>query len=131
VIPAEKIFRQLLAGIAAGEWSRLPDLYTPDAVVMLPFAKPVPLRLNGRDQIAAHFKNGAAAPFTLRPRNIRILASADAEQIFAEFDYDVVDRRTGRLFTVANVQWIHVRDGLICASRDYHDHAALAAAAAG
>jgi ketosteroid isomerase-like protein len=34
---------------------------------------------------------------------------------------------TGRQLTVANVQVLRVRDGLIVGTRDYHDHARLAA----
>jgi ketosteroid isomerase-like protein len=33
------------------------------------------------------------------------------------------------MFVVANVQIMRVRDGLIVNSRDFHDHAGLAAAA--
>ena len=44
----------------------------------------------------------------------------------AEWDYEVTARGTGRTATLANVQLLRVRDGLIVHSRDFHDHRAFA-----
>ena len=43
--------------------------------------------------------------------------------------YDVRNTATGRRPTMANVQVLRVRDGLIVATRDCHDHLRLAALA--
>jgi ketosteroid isomerase-like protein len=48
--------------------------------------------------------------------------------IIAEFDYDGLALNTGRSFRASNIQVLRVRDGRIIESRDYHDHAAMAAA---
>lgn len=54
--------------------------------------------------------------------------TADPEVIVAEFDYDGRVATNGRTVHVANVQVMRVRAGRIVWSRDYHDHAAIAAA---
>jgi uncharacterized protein len=65
--------------------------------------------------------------------NLRLVAhdivvhdTADPEVIVAEFDYDITGAEGS--VTAANIQVLRVRDGLIRATRDYHDHLALATA---
>ena len=53
--------------------------------------------------------------------------TADPEVAVAEWDYDGVVTTTGRAFRVSNVLVSRVRDGRIMASRDYHNHAFMAA----
>lgn len=121
------VFERLCAGISAGRWRELAALYAEDAVVEQPFANP-PRRIDGRDAVHAHFCAAAGGPLRLTARNVVVHETADPEVIVAEFDYDAVVTTTGRAFTTGNVQVLRVRDGLIAASRDYHDHAGLAAA---
>ncbi|GAB3338800.1 nuclear transport factor 2 family protein [Micromonospora halotolerans] len=123
------VFDRLLAGINQARWSDLPALYAEDATVDQPFAAPRRLRLNGRAEVGAHFEAAARAPFELRALNVVVHEAKDPEVILAEFDYHLRNVATGREETVANVQVLRVRDGLIVASRDYHDHLRLAAAA--
>lgn len=110
-----------------GEWTSLPDFYAENAVVEQPFSKPVPLRLLGREAIRAHFAAAARGPFRLRVIDRRVLQTADPELVVAEYGYDGRLTTTGRQFMVANVQLFRIRGGQIIATRDYHDHAALAA----
>jgi ketosteroid isomerase-like protein len=56
--------------------------------------------------------------------------TTDPEVVVAEFGYRFRPREGVEAFPVANVQVVRVRDGLIVSSRDYHDHAAIAAALA-
>jgi len=119
---------QLLARIAEGVSPDLAELYAADAVVELPFAAPGGLRLEGRAQIREHFAGASRAPVRLTPSRVRIHETHDPEVVVVEYDYDGEVTTTGARFTVANVQVITGRDGLIVESRDYHDHAALAAA---
>jgi ketosteroid isomerase-like protein len=125
------VIEQLLAGIAAGPSPVLADLYAEDAVVELPFARPGGLLLNGRAEIRQHFVNAAQAPLRLTPVEVTLHGTTDPELIVAEYDYDGQVLSTGRRFRVANVQILRVRAGLIVASRDFHDHAGLAAAVRG
>ena len=93
----------------------------------IPFALPAPTRIEGRAAIRTHFANFAAAPLKLQVRNMVVRATADPEVVIAEWDYDGVVTTTGRSFRVANVQVSRVRAGRIVNSRDYHNHAMMAA----
>ena len=120
-----EVLERLLAGIAGGgDRSRLFELYAEDAVVDLPFARPTPVRLSGRDGLRQHFEAGPGDAIQVKASNVRVYEATDPEVVIAEFDYDV----TGPAGTahVTNVQVMRVRDGLIVESRDYHDHARLA-----
>ena len=63
----------------------------------------------------------------LRAGNVVVHHTDDPEVIIAEFDYHGQVSTTGRSFQVANIQVLRVRDGQIVSSRDYHNHAAIAA----
>jgi ketosteroid isomerase-like protein len=126
----DRVVRRLLEGIAAGPAPELADLYAIDAVVELPFARRGGLRLDGRPAIHDHFMRAARAPMSLRPVGVTIHVTADPEVVVAEYDYEGSAQGTGRSFVVSNVQIVRVRDGHIVASRDFHDHAAIAEAMA-
>jgi ketosteroid isomerase-like protein len=126
------IFERLSGGISAGRWHELSALYAEDAVVEQPFAiPPAPRRLDGRETVHMHFCAAAEGPLRLIARNVVVHETADPEVIIAEFDYEGLITTTGRTFTVANIQVLRIRDGLIVAARDYHDHLGLAAAMGG
>jgi uncharacterized protein len=115
------VFRRLSEGIGGGDWSRLHLLYAEDALVEIPFAD---VRIRGREQVREHFRRFTGA-ISLRPCNVRVYETAEAEMIVAEYDYEI----GGRL--LPNIQVLRVVDGLIVESRDYHHHAALAVEIAG
>jgi NAD(P)-dependent dehydrogenase (short-subunit alcohol dehydrogenase family)/ketosteroid isomerase-like protein len=117
--------------VGRGEWMSLLDFYSDDAVVEQPFAKPAPIRLVGRAAISQHFASAARAPLRLRVMNLRVLETRDPEAIMAEYDYDGRVTTSGQHFVVANVQLFRIKGGKIVMSRDFHDHAAIAAAFGG
>ena len=114
-----EVFRAQLAGIAEGRFADVLDLYAEDAVVEQPFMQPQPLRIVGKDALRAHF---AAAPADLElvADNVVVRQTEDPEVVVAEWDYTLDGRGS-----LANVIIMRVRDGLIVASRDYHNHAAI------
>jgi ketosteroid isomerase-like protein len=127
-----EVFHRLIAGIAAGRWQDLADLYADDAVVEQPMAPRQyghPVRMIGRTAIAEHFARAAHMPVVLRAQDVVVHATDDPETIVVEYDYagQVAGREP---FRSANVQVLTVRDGRIVFSRDYHDHSAIAAAVA-
>ena len=65
-----------------------------------------------------------------RSDNLVVYETTDPEVVIAEYDYDGRVVPTGATFRVANVQIFRVHGGEIVRSRDYHDHAAIAAALA-
>lgn len=117
----------VMQSIANRRWESLHDCYALDTAVEHPFALPVPTMIRGREMVRLHFARFAEAPLELRVRNMRLHRSADPEVVTAEWDYDGVVTTTGRTFQVANIQVSRVRSGLIVHSRDYHNHAFMAA----
>jgi uncharacterized protein len=120
-----EVFDQLSRGIAESRWHELADLYAENAVVDMPM-HPRRVHIEGRDGIRQHFE-AAAGSIELRPHNIIVHTTADPEVVIAEFEYHGRDPANGSTFNVANVQVLRVRDGQIVSTRDYHDHAGIAA----
>jgi uncharacterized protein len=123
-----EVCEQLLAGISAGAWDQLADLYADEVLVEQPFGGLAPTRLEGKAAVHERFTTAADGRFDLRAVNVVIHQTTDPEVVVSEFDYEGRVIATGRTFTAANVQVLRVRDGRIVASRDYHDHVALAVA---
>ena len=124
--PAE-VFARLITGISEGRWHDLADLYAEDVVVEMPM-DPHRTRIDGREAVRQRFAAAADGWFELRAHDVIVHATTDPEVVIAEFEYDGLNRTTGKKFTVANVQVLRVRGGRIVASRDYHDHRGFAAA---
>jgi uncharacterized protein len=122
-----QVVETLMKRIADREWEGLDELYAEDTVVEHPFALPAPTRIEGRAAIRAHFANVAAAPLKLRLLNMVVHATTDPEVVIAEWDYEVQVTTSGRSSRVSNIQISRVRDGKVVESRDYHNHAAMAA----
>jgi len=123
-----EVFEALVNGIAEHRYAELADLYAEDCVVEVPFALPEPIRMEGRATLAAHFDPARRMPLEISVDNVRVYETADPEFIVAEWDYHIRVSTTGKELTVANVQLMRVRDGKIVFTRDFHNHAALAAA---
>jgi ketosteroid isomerase-like protein len=85
--------------------------------------------LEGGAAIREHFSHADAMPFRLRARDLVVHETEDPELVVLSWDYEVTATTTGATATVANVQFLRVRDGLIVHSRDFHDHARFAALA--
>jgi uncharacterized protein len=126
----QEVHARLLEGIATRQFDTLADLYAQDCVIDLPFARPAPVRLEGREAVRKHFESLARGQVTIKMSNVVTYQTTDPEVIVAEFDYDGHISRNDRTFHVSNAQVFCVRDGLIAWSRDYHDHAAIAVALA-
>jgi uncharacterized protein len=123
-----EIFARLLDGVTGRALDDLHLLYAEDAIVEHPFATTAARRLEGREALRQHFAGAAGAPLEMHASNIVIHDTTDPEVIVAEFDYHGRVTTTGRTFTIPNIFVIRVHDGQIVSSRDYVNHAALAAA---
>jgi ketosteroid isomerase-like protein len=121
-----EVFERLLDGITGGAGEGLADLYGEDVVIEMPMAAPAPARIEGREQLRAHFANAPRIPLEFEAGNVVVHQTADPEVIIAEFDYHGRATTTGRAFHVANIQVLRIREGRIVATRDYHNHLALA-----
>jgi uncharacterized protein len=126
-----EVAEKLVTGISERRFDDVAKLYAEDCVVEVPYAfGAANTRIEGGEAIRAHFAHADQAPFRLRARGLRVHATEDPELVVAEWDYDVAATTTGRTATVANVQLLRVRDGVIVHSRDFHDHRAMAELAA-
>ena len=130
-VTPRQVVEAVMQGISRGAWQDLHALYADDAIIDYPFALPSPMRLEGLEAIRKYFAAAARLPLKLQTRNMVVHETADPEVVVAEWDYDGLVTTTGRAFAVSNIQVSRVRDGKIVASRDYHDHAAMAAAMRG
>jgi ketosteroid isomerase-like protein len=118
---------KLVTGICERRFDDVAKPYAEDCVIEVPYATAgVAPRIEGGAAIREHFAHADAVPFRLRARDLVVYETEDAELVVSEWDYEVTATTTGRTATVANVQFLRVRDGLIVHSRDFHDHARLA-----
>ncbi|MGH8178825.1 MAG: nuclear transport factor 2 family protein [Steroidobacter sp.] len=124
----QQVLERLLDGISNQRWRELHHLFAEDAVVEYPFALPAPTQLKGREAIRAYFAGVARYPLELRARDVVMHETVNPEILIVEWTYDGLVTTTRRPFQVANIQVSTVRDGRIVASRDYHNHVALAEA---
>lgn len=125
-----QVAEKLVTGISQGRFEEVPKLYAEDCVVEVPYATGgvAPL-LEGGAAIREHFSHADAMPLRLRARDLVVHETEDPELVVLSWDYEVTATTTGATATVANVQFLRVRDGLIVHSRDFHDHARFAALA--
>jgi len=125
-----QVAEKLVTGISEGRFEEVPKLYAEDCVVEVPYATggAAPL-LEGGAAVREHFSHADAMPFRLRARDLVVHETEDPELVVLSWDYEVTATTTGATATVANVQFLRVRDGLIVHSRDFHDHARFAALA--
>jgi len=125
-----QVAEKLVTGISEGRFEEVPRLYAEDCVVEVPYATggAAPL-LEGGAAVREHFSHADAMPFRLRARDLVVHETEDPELVVLSWDYEVTATTTGATATVANVQFLRVRDGLIVHSRDFHDHTRFAALA--
>jgi uncharacterized protein len=123
-----EVFEALLRGITERRFDTLFELYAEDCTVDIPFAVPEPLHLAGSQALREHFQPADRMPMEMTAENVVVHETADPEVIVAEWDYHIRVTTTGKELTAANIQVMRVRDGKIVATRDFHNHAALAAA---
>jgi ketosteroid isomerase-like protein len=124
------IIERHLARVSLGMTGDLADAYAENAVVEQPFMPRGQGRIEGREALRAHFERAASMPLELRVDNLVVYETTDPEIVIAEYDYDGRVVPTDETFRVSNVQIFRVHRGEIVRSRDYHDHAAIAAALA-
>ncbi|MEC3973793.1 nuclear transport factor 2 family protein [Amycolatopsis sp. H20-H5] len=123
-----EVFARLSEGFSSGNWDELSALYAEDTVVEQPQHPPVPIRVEGRETVHAHFTGPLAASVRMRPHHVVVHETADPEVIVAEYRYSGESLVTGKTFESANIVVQRIRDGLIVTSRDYHDFLRLLAA---
>jgi uncharacterized protein len=107
-----------------GDADGLAGLFTPDAVIEVPFAGPPgrPARLEGREAIRANARQVMASPLRLENYEVAELhQTQDPEVVIAEMRAEGTVTTTGRPFAVTSVQILRIREGRIVLFRDFAD----------
>lgn len=121
--PAEILSRRRQA-ILDGDAEGFAALFTADAVIEVPFAgsPDAPVRMEGRQTILDYARRVMASPLRLEDFEVTALYhTQDSDVLVVEVRTRGTVGATGRAFTVASVQILHFRDGLIALFRDYAD----------
>jgi ketosteroid isomerase-like protein len=123
-----EVFHRLVDAIAERRQSETVDAcYADDVVVEHPFMIPEPTTTRGREQLKERMRNLQHLPITMEIADVVVHKTADPEVIVGEFKSHITSKQTGKRITTSNILVLRVRNGLIVSSRDYHNHALLAA----
>lgn len=123
-----QVFHRLAAAIAERRQADLIDeYYAENVVVEHPFMIPEPITTHGREQLRHRATSLHSLPITMEVDDIEVHPTADPDVIVGEFRSRITSHRTGKQITTRNILVLRFRDGLIVSSRDYHNHAAIAA----
>jgi uncharacterized protein len=123
-----EVFRRVVAAVAERRQSEIIDeCYAEDVVVEHPFMIPQPTTTKGREQLRVRTTNLKNLPITMEVADIVVHQTVDPEVIVGEFESRITSTQTGKRITTSNIMVLRVRNGLIVSSRDYHNHALLAA----
>ncbi|GAA2033321.1 hypothetical protein GCM10009839_37100 [Catenulispora yoronensis] len=115
--------------ILAGDADGFAALFTPDAVIDMPFSgtPEAPARVAGRTAIQEYARRAMSSPMRLEDFEISELhQTQDPEVVVVEMRTKGAVTTTGRSFSVTSVQILRIRDGLIASFRDYADPRVLA-----
>ena len=126
--PADVLARRCHLTLA-GDADGLADLFTPDAVIEVPFAGPPgrPARLEGREAIRQNARQMMASPLRLENYEVaELYQTQDPEVVITEMRAKGTVTTTGRPFAVTSVQILRIRDGRIALFRDFADPRVLA-----
>ncbi|HEX3704635.1 MAG TPA: nuclear transport factor 2 family protein [Vicinamibacterales bacterium] len=105
----------------------LDECYAEDVVVEHPFMVPEPTTTKGREQLRERTTKLKQLSITMEIADVMVHQTADPEVIVGEFTSRLTSTATGKRITTGNILVLRVRKGLIVFSRDYHNHALLAA----
>lgn len=123
------LLRRVFDAIGAADVAALGDLYTEDYVLELPYAKPEPVRVEGRaavqEYLAAAFQ---VFRFELAITSVDELVGGD---LVAEYTSEGTVVPTGRRYANSYVGVWRFRDGRVRATREWYDPVVSAEAMAG
>jgi uncharacterized protein (TIGR02246 family) len=113
--------RQLILN---GDADGFADLFTPDAVIEVPFSGPPgqPVRLEGREVIREFSRQMLASQMRLEDFEVAELhQTSDPEVVIVEMRTKGTVTTTGQRFTATSIQVLRIREGQIALFRDFAD----------
>ncbi|HEY8527986.1 MAG TPA: nuclear transport factor 2 family protein [Acidimicrobiales bacterium] len=122
------VLRRVFAALGAADVAALDELYTDDHVLELPFAKPDPVRVEGRAAVQEYLRRAFEVfRFELALTAVHELAGGD---LVAEYTSEGRVVPTGRPYANTYVGLWRFRDGRVCLTREWYDPVVAAAATA-
>jgi ketosteroid isomerase-like protein len=118
--PRQTIERFLEAAVSPTPGD-MADCYADRFVIEMPFAEGLaPARMEStREELRARVSAGLASRRYTRAADVRIHETADPEVVVVEYRLEGEKAGDDESFSLPFIMVVHVRDGLITASRDY------------
>ena len=124
----ETILRAVFDAIGAADVAALEQLYAEDYVLVMPYAKPEPVRLEGRDVVLPYLARAFETfRFTLTITELEELSGGD---LLAEYTSEGTVVPTGRRYANSYVGIWRFRDGQVISTKEWYDPMAAAEALA-
>src|SRR5437763_1248494 len=116
---SEALLRRAFDAISAADVDALGDLYTDDYVLELPYAKPSPVRIEGRRDAQEYLRAAFQVfRFTLTITDVHHLVGGD---IIAEYTSDGRNLSTGLPYANTYIGLWRFRDGRVSHTREFYD----------
>jgi uncharacterized protein len=110
--------------ILDGDADGFANLFTPDAVIEVPFSGPPgkPVRLEGREVIREFSRQMLASQMRLEDFEVaELYQTPDPEVVIVEMRTKGTVTTTGQPFAATSIQVLRIREGLIALFRDFAD----------
>ena len=116
----EKLLRAAFDAIAEADVARLAELYAPDYVLELPYAKPEPVRVEGLGAVLAYLE-AAFKVFRFRLTITNVLEVAGGGAIVAEYTSEGTVIPNGKHYANTYIGVWTFRDHKVASTREYYD----------
>jgi uncharacterized protein len=114
-----ELLRRVFDAFGAADVAALDDLYTDDYVLELPYAKPEPVRVEGRSAVQEYLTRA----FTVFRFQLAITAEHDLAggDLVAEYTSDGTVVTTGKRYANTYVGIWRFRDGRVRSTKEWYD----------
>jgi ketosteroid isomerase-like protein len=114
-----ELLRRVFAAFGAADVAALDDLYTDDYVLELPYARPAPVRVEGRSAVQEYLTRAFTVfRFQLAITEVNELADGD---LVAEYTSDGTVVTTGKRYANTYVGIWRFRDGRVRSTKEWYD----------
>jgi uncharacterized protein len=115
----EEVLRAAFAAIGAADVDALASIYAEDYVLVMPYAKPAPVRLEGRDTVLPYLARAFETfRFELTITDVHELAGGD---LVAEYTSEGRVVPTGKRYANSYVGIWRFRDGQVASTKEWYD----------
>lgn len=115
-----ELVRTVFDAFATGDVAALDDLYTEDYVLELPYAKPAPVRVEGRAAVQQYL-TGAFQVFRFRLTITEHARLEGVDALVAEYTSEGTVLPTGKRYANGYVGIWRFRDGRVSHTKEWYD----------